>query len=326
MSETSILTLTLNPALDVTVTTAELRPRRKLRCTAPRYDAGGGGANVSRVIKELGGESRAFVVAGGPTGARYLELLRGEGIDVLAHAGEGDTRFSLTVMEQATGEHYRFVLPGPVQSTAREETMLLAIARAASGAPYVVASGSLPPGLSIDFYSKVAETVRGAGSRLILDTSGPALKASLRGRPYCIRINHHEAGELLGLAGPADAAAARALTADLVAGGATELGIITVGEAGAVVATVDGAFEVRPPEVAVTSTVGAGDSFVGALALALSRDWPVARAVRFGVAAAAAAVTTEATELCHRADAERYFEHLARQAGLMTAAAPPRRD
>jgi 6-phosphofructokinase 2 len=151
---------------------------------------------------------------------------------------------------------------------------------------------------------------------MILDTSGPALKASLQLHPYCIRINHHEAGELLGLAGPADPASARRLTADLIASGSTDIAIVTVGAAGAIVASAEGEIEVHPPDVEVVSTVGAGDSFVGALALALSRDWPLARAVRFGVAAAAAAVATEATELCHRADAERHFSTLeARAAG-----------
>jgi 6-phosphofructokinase 2 len=292
------------------VATGKLVPRRKLRCTAPRYDAGGGGVNVSRVIKELGGESLAFVAVGGGTGSRYLDLLGAEGIETIKHACEGDTRFSLTVMESATGEHFRFVLPGPEQSGAQDSAMLSAIGEAAGRVRYVVASGSLPPGLPADFYMRVAEASRDAGARLILDTSGPALKASLPGRPYCIRINHYEAGELLDLDGPADIAAARRLTSELVAGGATEVAIVTVGEAGAVVASAQTAFEIHPPEVAVVSAVGAGDSFVGALALGLSRDWPLPRAVRFGVAAAAAAVTTEATELCHRADAERYFSSL----------------
>lgn len=308
-----ILTLTLNPALDITVTTEKLLPRRKLRCTTPRYDAGGGGANVSRVIRELGGHSLAFVATGGPTGDRHLELLQAEGIDTLAHAAAGDTRFSLTVMEEASGEHYRFVLPGPAQSAHEEQAMLIAIGTAVAegGVRYVVASGSLPPGVSPDFYGQVARTAEASGARLILDTSGEALAASMSGRPYCIRINHHEAGELLGLAGPVDVAAAERLTRKLVDEGAATIAIVTVAEAGAVVASAgDGRFQIHPPHVSVVSTVGAGDSFVGALALGLSRDWPLERAVRYGVAAAAAAVTTEATRLCRREDTEQLLDSL----------------
>ena len=307
MAGAPILTLTLNPALDVTVTTEKLQPRRKLRCTAPRYDAGGGGANVSRVIRELGGDSLAFIAAGGPTGARHLDLLRAEGIATLAHECAGDTRFSLTVMEETSGEHFRFVLPGPEQSAPEEQALLAAIGRAVAkgGVRYVVASGSLPPGVSADFYGQVARQVDTAGARLILDTSGAALAASLSGQPYCIRINHHEAGELLGLKGPANATQARELTRNLIAQGSTKIAIVTIAEAGALVASDEGEFQVRPPVVAVTSTVGAGDSFVGALSLGFSRDWPLEQAVRFGVAAAAAAVTTEATELCSRTDTEK---------------------
>ena len=195
-----ILTLTPNPALDIAVSTPRLMPGRKLRCTAPRYDAGGGGANVSRVIHELDGRSTALVAAGGPTGARYIDALRAEGVEVVAVAADGDTRFSFTVAVEATGEHYRFVLPGPQQSITRERDLLTAVTDSiGDGARIVVGSGSLPPGLAIDFYGKVGAAAKDAGARLILDTSGPALKAALAHDFYCIRINHHEAGELVGV-------------------------------------------------------------------------------------------------------------------------------
>ncbi len=316
MTNAPILTLTLNPALDITVTTDRLVPQRKLRCSAPRHDAGGGGANVSRVIHELGGDSLAFVVAGGPMGERYVELLRKEGLEVLVHAGEGETRFSLTVMEQATGLQYRFVLPGPEQSVPQAESILAAVRRAAAdGSRIVVASGSLPPGLSIEFYGAIAAICREMGARLILDTSGPALAASLDDRPFCIRINHHEAGELLG-GGPADVEGARELTKKLVRDGAAEIAIVTVGESGAIVAAKGAAFEVRPPPVQVVSAVGAGDSFVAALSLGMARGWPIEKSVRYGVAAAAAAVLTEATELCRREDVERFFAELGESAAV----------
>jgi 6-phosphofructokinase 2 len=81
MDAAPILTLTLNPALDITTSTEKLLPQRKLRCSSPRYDAGGGGVNVSRAIKELGGTSRAFVALGGATGRQYLDVLARAGIN-----------------------------------------------------------------------------------------------------------------------------------------------------------------------------------------------------------------------------------------------------
>lgn len=298
MDQLPILTLTLNPALDITTTTEKLRPQRKLRCAAPRYDAGGGGVNVSRAISELGGASRAFVMLGGATGEHLLQILDATGIETHVFRSDGDTRFSLTVMEQASGEHFRFVLPGPAQDEATGERLLAAI-RAEIGARdgFVVASGTLPPGLPADFYGAIAHEVRAAGARLVLDTSEPALSAAFAARPFCIRVNHLEARDILG-GDPVQAA--ETLARRLVADGTTEIAIITIGDRGAFVATKDHFTHIAPPHVVVRSTVGAGDSFVAALTLGLARGWPVDKAARYGVASAAAAVTTEATELCRR--------------------------
>jgi 6-phosphofructokinase 2 len=309
MDQAPILTLTLNPALDITTTTQRLTPRRKLRCLAPRYDAGGGGANVSRAIKELGGTSLAFLLLGGRTGERYMEVLAPGGIDTRVYQAAGETRFSLTVMEEASGEHYRFLLPGPEQPREVVEPLLQEIV--ASVEPrggYVVASGTLPPGLPVDFYARVIGEVRKRGARVILDTSQPALSAALRARPYCVRINHLEAQELVG--GEA-VPAAEALARRLVAEGTAELAIITAGDEGAFVATAQSVVKVAPPRVKVKSTVGAGDSFVAALTLGLARGWPIEKAARYGVAAAASAVSTDATELCKRTDTDRYYAELA---------------
>jgi 6-phosphofructokinase 2 len=308
MDQAPILTLTLNPALDITTTTGKLIPQRKLRCAVPRYDAGGGGANVSRAIKELGGTSHAFLMLGGRTGEHYLELLQPVGIDTHVYCAAGETRFSMTVMERDSGEQFRFVLPGPEQPHEGTDKLLDAImAHIGSRGGFVVASGTLPPGLPVDFYGRVAKEVRAAGARLILDTSQPALSAALAARPYCIRINHHEARELVG-GDPTKAA--ETLARQLVAEGTTELAIITIGDQGALVATSQTFARIAPPRVKVKSTVGAGDSFVAALTLGLARGWPIEKAARYGVAAAAAAVTTEATELCKRIDTDRYYSEL----------------
>ena len=311
MDQLPILTITLNPALDITTTTERLEPQRKLRCEAPRYDAGGGGVNVSRAIQELGGASRPFVVLGGATGDQYLDVLRPMGLDGCIHRSAGDTRFSLTVMERSTSLHYRFVLPGP--SVAIDGAQLLddIDAQIGRGGGFVVASGSLPPGLPVDFYGQIATRTRMHGASLILDTSEPYLSAAFSARPFCIRINHHEAQEIVG----GDAIeAAEALARQLVAAGVSEVAIITAGDQGAFVSSKDHFLKIAPPRVEVRSAVGAGDSFVAALTLGLARGWALEDAARYGVAAAAAAVTTEATELCKREDAERFYAELRQEA------------
>jgi 6-phosphofructokinase 2 len=293
----SILTITPNPTLDVTATIDKLRPQQKLRCGPPRYDPGGGGVNVSRVIKELDGESRAFVCLGGSTGTQVQRLLDEREIDVEIWPMAGETRTSLTVMEASTGLHYRFVLPGPEQPEHQSARLLARLSEViAGGYRFVVASGSLPPGIPEDFYGRLTQRANAHGAKLILDTHGAALEAAVSARPYIIRLNHYEAQELIG--GEAEVAA-HDLARQLIERHAAQIAIVTIGEHGAIVATADRQVEIRPPRVTVHSTVGAGDSFVGALTIALARGWPIEDAAGYGVAAAAAAVTTEATELCH---------------------------
>ena len=300
----SILTLTLNPALDVTTTTEMLTPRRKLRCTAPVYDAGGGGVNVSRAIRALGGESTAFIALGGSTGRQYLDVLARSGIACETFELDGETRFSLTVMEHATDEHYRFVLPGPVQDPNTADRLIARVQSAVeAGHRWIIASGSLPPGLPIDTYARVARQTRAAGGKFIIDSAGPALGAVLDERPHVVRLNHFEAQEFVG--GDDAAAAAETMLDRLLARDAADVVIVTVGDDGALVATATERFTVLPPRVEVVSTVGAGDSFVGAMTLGFARGWPLEETVRFAVAAASAAVMTPATELCRPDDTRR---------------------
>lgn len=305
MTSSPILTVTLNPALDVTTSVARLHPQRKLRCSEALYHAGGGGVNVSRAIHELGGSSRAFVALAGSTGRHHVELLTAAGVECINWPIPGETRTSLTVMEQETGLHYRFVLPGPKQDRLEGEKILAEIGKlVVAGVRFVVASGSLPPGIDGDFYARLASLVRWHGAQLILDTQGAELRRALPGRPFLIRLNHIEARELAGAGAeePIERLAAR-----FVAEEAAEVVVIAMGERGSVVTTKQMQFTITPPEVQVHSMVGAGDSYVGALTLALSRGWTLEAANRFGVAAAASAVTREATQLCERSSTERLF-------------------
>lgn len=303
-----VLTVTLNPALDLTTSTERLLPHQKLRCAAPRFDPGGGGVNVSRAIKELGGESRAFVAIGGSTGQQLRAMLDRTGIDVVYWPLLEETRLSFTVMENATAEHFRFVLPGPIVSPAEATFILDEISSIIAAYPgYVVASGSLPPGVPDDFYGRLAKRARACGAKLIVDTHGAALRAAAAERPYLIRLNHLEAQELLG--GTTDVAA-HALGRQLVDAGLCEGAIVTIGAGGAIVTSAEGQIEIRPPHVEVRSSVGAGDSFVAALTFGLANGWALPEAARYGVAAAAAAVTTEATQLCQRETVEAFYTQI----------------
>lgn len=306
-----VLTITLNPALDLTTSVDHLAPARKLRCGPVRLDPGGGGVNVSRAIKELGGESHAFVAIGGQTGAQLRAILDRTGIEVEYWPLIEETRTSFTVMEAATGQPYRFVLPGPRISPAEADAILNRLARRIDRyTGFVVASGSLSPGVPNDFYGRLARRCRDLGARLIVDSHGAALRAAAAERPYLIRLNHLEAQELLG--GDSQIAA-HSLARQLVDTGLAQAAIVTVGEQGAIVASPGRQIEIRPPHVDVKSGVGAGDSFVAALTFGLANGWDLEDAARYGVAAAAAAVITEATELCKRDTVDAFFAQIGGQ-------------
>lgn len=308
----SVLTVTLNPALDVTTSAEQFTARQKLRCDPPRYDPGGGGINVSRAMKELGGHSRAFVALAGGTGRHLHSLLKDAGIDTEIRELRSETRISFKVFERASNQQYRFVLPGPKQTVELGETLLADLIGFIRNAKYrfVVASGSLPPGFPDDFYANLASRTREMGVNLIVDTSGPALKAALAGRPFLIKPDRHEAQSLLDSTGNGSESPEK-LAEHLLDQQAAEVVIVTLGSEGAAIASADMKLRIRPPKVEVRSTVGAGDSFIGALTLGLANGWALEDASRYGVAAAASAVTTEATALCRRSQTESFFEQIA---------------
>ncbi len=297
-----ILTVTLNPALDLETRIPELVPGDKLRCSPPRRDPGGGGINVARAVAILGGEATAAVAVGGPIGQDLLDRLQGPGVRTAALPAPGDTRENLSVIEEKTGDQYRFIFPGPTWSQSHLETAEARLLPLVGPGDLVVLSGSLPPGLAPSSLVELAKVVCDVGGDVVCDTSGAALaeiaRAGLNLR--VLRMDSAEAEELTGrdLASREESAAA---AADLVEAGAAEIAIIARGPDGSVLATAEERWFAPGAKVPVVSVTGAGDSFVAAATLALSRDLSLADVLRWGVSSASAAVTTQATELCDRA-------------------------
>lgn len=310
-----VLTLTLNPTIDLTTSVDAMVPDGKLRCEAPVIEPGGGGINVARMVGELGGRATALVAVAGATGAHLKALLAEYQVEAVYLDAAGETRQSFAVHDRSEDKQYRFVLPGPPQDPLFSETVLLALDTllAAGGIPLVVASGSLPPGLADGFYAEVAARVRASGARMIVDTSGPALHASLCEDLFLVKPDRAESRALADLFGvdPSDPIGlARAIVEDRN----VEAAVVTLAADGAVLFHQGEARHLRPPRVPVVSKVGAGDSFVAALCCGLARDWPLDRAVAYGVAAAAAAVTSEGTALARKTDVERIFAEVTEEA------------
>ncbi len=296
-----ILTLTLNPAVDIACATAEVVPQHKLRTHGERMDPGGGGVNVARVLHELGADTMAVVLAGGVFG-RHLEALIGlEGVACHAVPIAGTTRIAMTVHDEKTGQEYRFVGEGPTIQAAEVDAVLATLD--AQPADWLVISGSLPRGITPDTLARFVRHAHAAGRQVVLDTSGPALKAALGQGLALIKPSLREFEELVGTPLPTPAAqdeAAQRLVRD---GAAARVAVSLSGD-GALLATRDGV--VRRPAIPVKAigTVGAGDSFLAALVLALSRDSSPADALAWGLAAGAAAVMATGTARPRRATIE----------------------
>lgn len=303
--QTPVLTLTLNPALDLATTVAAVLPDQKLRCSEPLLDPGGGGLNVSRAIAALGGESLALVALGGLTGDRLAGLIRRESVPFLALTAPGETRESLTVTDASNGHQYRFMLPGPVWGEADQERVFLLLRASARQGAIGVISGSQPPGVPVDFPARLARSM--PGLNVVLDTSGAPLREAIA-NPIpglsVLRMDDEEAEACAGRKLETRAESAD-FAEELVKKGVAKQVIIARGADGSVLAEAGRRLFAKAAKVKLVSRVGAGDSFVAGYVLAVARGLDSAAALAYGAAAASAAVTTDATQLCHLADVER---------------------
>jgi 6-phosphofructokinase 2 len=302
----AIVTLTLNPAIDASTRAEHVISDRKLRCAQPVYEPGGGGINVSRVLRRLGEEAPAIYPAGGPAGALLTRLLEAEGVCAWPVPIDGWTRENLNVREEASGRQYRFCMPGPAL-TDGDLARCLALLEGIRPAPaWVVSSGSLPPGVAPDVLARLARLVRDAGSRLVLDSSGEPLRLAVAEGVEVLKPSLAEFEELTGAAG-ADERRLQEIACDLVARGLCGVLVLSLGSRGAIWVTSKDSGRVVAPAVPVESVVGAGDSLVAGLVLGLRRGRGVGDAVRYGVAAASSSVMHPGTGLCRPEEVDRLY-------------------
>lgn len=306
-----IITLTFNPALDKSIAVPELVPEKKLRATDAKTEPGGGGVNVSRALHKLGVESEAVYLSGGYTGKEFDKLLAAEGVKTAPQPIAGETRENFVVVDASANKQYRFGMQGPDVSD-DECRRAMEYVRGQSGMDYIVMSGSLPPGASPSLLGELAKLAREKNARLVVDTSGEALKAAVGEGVFLIKPN---LGELAGLYGREKLNRDEILKAarEIIGKGGCELMAISMGADGAILVSATEEFTVKPPKVPTRSTVGAGDSMVAGMLAALSRNWSLPDVIRYGVAAGAAATMNAGTELCKKEDTDRLFAELKQQ-------------
>lgn len=306
--ETRIVTATLNPCIDKTVSVDRVLPDRKLRATHVRHYPGGGGLNVSRAIAHLGGEALGIWSAGGPMGELLEGLLRREEIPNRPIRIAGTTRENVIVRETSTNLYYRFGMPGPDLRPEELDAWIRGVGQLEPSPDYFVVSGSLPPGVAPRFMNRLISAVP-ERTRVIVDTKSDALRAALETGVYLVKPNIHELSELVERELCGDDDVHRAAT-HFIQEGLVEVVLVSLGKGGALLVTKEACVHVRTPSVKPRSKVGAGDSMVAGLVLGLSEGRELTDAVKLGVAAGAAAVMTPGTELCRGPDAYRLYEKL----------------
>lgn len=304
---TDIVTLTMNPSIDVSVSVERLAPFHKLRCIDERRDPGGGGINVARVAKRLGAKIIAMYPVGGATGQLLRRFVDQEGIPGLTVPIAAETREDFTALERATGQQYRFILPGPELSETEWRGCLDTFGSLDQVSRFAVLSGSLPRGVPDDFYGRAAGMAKQANIKVVVDCSGAPLRVALQSGLYLIKPNLNELKSLTGEALESDGARIKACRT-LIDSGQVEVVALTLGDQGALLVTHDRVL--RAPELPIkpVSAVGAGDSFLGAMVWGLACGQPLETAFRYGMAAGSAALLMPGTELCRRQDVERLVE------------------
>ena len=296
-----IVTLTLNPAIDVACEADEVRHTQKTRTYNEHIEPGGGGINVARALCGFAAPARAIYLAGGVSGRVLDGMVAERGIERDTIWVKGDTRISLNVRERASNREFRFVPEGAEVSEGEWRQVLDRIE--ASDCDYFVASGSLPPGVPDDFYARIVALIGAKQARFMLDTSGDELRVALDAGVYLIKPSHGELEQLVGrpLPGKEELAAA---AAGIVAAGQARLVAVTLGHKGSILVSARGAFFLPAVDVEVRSAVGAGDSFLAGMTYGLASGQDELTAFRMGAAAGAAAVQSPGTDLCKTADVE----------------------
>ena len=304
---TLLVTLTMNPAVDLAYHARWVRPTHKSRTALDRMDAGGGGINVARVLHTLGEDVLALIMTGGVTGRLIEQMLDDAGVRWRAIAVGGLTRIALNVHENESGLEYRFVPAGPDVEPG-EWKAALDILRELPAA-WVIASGSLPPGVPDDFYAQAARIAQDRDQRFVLDTSGPALREALGHGIDVLKLSQSELEFLTGRrlrAAHAQEAAASAL----MRAGAARLIAVSLGRDGALLAASDGVARVPAGDVPVRGAVGAGDSFLAGLVSGLARGLPQPESLALAVACGSVAVTSFGTAQVARGGVEAFYQRI----------------
>ena len=295
-----ILTVTLNAAVDKTYTVDNFTIDRVHRPSSWRIVPGGKGINVARVFRELGGEAIATGFIGGHNGDYILDGMRAEGLKSDFVRTEGESRVCIAILDPAHKTQTELNEIGPAVTEEEVQRLRLKFESLVPGMEFAVLSGSAPPGAPDSIYRELIEVARHYGVRCVLDSSGRPLMEGLQAAPFMAKPNVHELSAVVGrqLATVEEAGAA----AGELAEHGIQIMMVTLGRDGALVATGEGVWKARPPEISFVSAVGSGDALAAGFVFALTQGQSVQEALRLGTGAGAANAMTFGAGFCKRED------------------------
>ena len=289
-----VYTVTLNPAVDKTVTIPAFTSGAVNRIQDMRIDAGGKGINVSKCLQSLGADSVVCTILGGNSGEKILSLVKDQGLDVLTVSVSGETRTNLKIVDTQQHENTDINEPGPVVSEEAFAELRYRISGRIANGDVVVLSGSLPKGAQAEIYREWIHHFSGLGARVILDADGEPMRQGVKAKPYLVKPNDLELSRLTGCELTCEDAIIAA-GKQLMEEGIREV-LISRGDKGAVYLTGEGIYRADGLKVSVLSTVGAGDSMVAAMAYGNEKNMSAPDRLRLAIAMGSASVTCSGTQ------------------------------
>ena len=302
----SIITITFSPCIDKSTSVSSLIPEKKLKCTLPKLEPGGGGINVARAIKKLGGLATAIYPAGGYTGKYFNKLLADENVPTIIIETQNETRENIIILEETTNQQYRFGMPA-TELKQPEWELILKTVNEIKDVDFIVASGSLAAGVPVDIFARIAGMAKNKKAKFIVDTSGEALKYAANEGVYLLKPNLAELSSLVNKDYLQQAEIGNAAK-QIIKNGNCEVVVVSMGAAGAMLVAKDITKKYLPPPVKRKSTVGAGDSMVAGIVLSLSKGKSLDESVQYAVACGTAATMNAGTELCRLQDVEKLYK------------------
>ena len=306
-----ILTITFSPSIDKSAKINALVPDKKMQCQKLNTEPGGGGINVARVISRLGSNVTAVFPSGGFTGMYFNHLLESENVPFVSIQTKKETRENFVILDETTNLEYRFGMPSN-EIDAKELEILISVIDNQENLGFIIASGSLPPGIPSDIYEQLSKIAKLKNAKFIVDTSGDALKNALTEGVYLLKPNLEELGTLIGIKNLKTDNIEKAAK-DLINENKIEIVVVSLGANGAMLATTNETYFIKPPKVKVKSTVGAGDSMVAGIVFGLSKNLTLKECLEYGIACGTATTINIGSALCEKKQVEKLLKIIKKQ-------------